>query len=400
MLIDIREIYTRGGYMFKYLRPTWVEIDLDNLEYNMKEIRRIAKSKEIIAVIKADAYGHGALEIAPILIKNGATRLAVALITEAMELRQGGIEAPIFILGYTPIDYAKEIIENDIEVTVYSYEYAEELSRIAVEYNKNIKIHIAVDTGMGRIGFLPVEESVKDVYKISKLSNIIIEGLFSHFSSSDEKEKEYTNKQMNKFIWFDNKLQEFGININIKHIANSAAVIDLPDTHLDAVRPGIIIFGCYPSEEVTKENINLKPVMSLKANITHVKNLPSGEFISYGRKFQTKRDSCIATIPIGYADGYTRLLFNKGKVIIKGQLVPIVGRICMDQCMIDVTGIDDVKIGDEVILMGESNGTRITAEDLAELLDTINYEVVCMISKRVPRVFVKDDKVVKIRNYV
>lgn len=400
MLIDIREIYTRGGYMFKYLRPTWVEIDLDNLEYNMKEIRRITKSKEIIAVIKADAYGHGALEIAPVLIENGATRLAVALITEAMELRQGGIEAPIFILGYTPIDYAKEIIENDIEVTVYSYEYAKELSQIAVEYNKNIKIHIAVDTGMGRIGFLPVEESVKDVYKISKLSNIIIEGLFSHFSSSDEKEKEYTNKQMNKFMWFDNKLQEVGINISIKHIANSAAVIDLPDTHLDAVRPGIIIFGCYPSEEVTKENINLKPVMSLKANITHVKNLPSGEFISYGRKFQTKRDSCIATIPIGYADGYTRLLFNKGKVIIKGQLVPIVGRICMDQCMIDVTGIDDVKIGDEVILMGESNGTRITAEDLAELLDTINYEVVCMISKRVPRVFVKDGKVVKIRNYV
>jgi alanine racemase len=386
--------------LFDYLRPAWAEINLNNLEYNMKEIKKISKSKEIMAVIKADAYGHGALDTAPVLLENGATRLAVAVITEALELRNGGIEAPIVILGYTPLSFATEIIENNIEATVYSYEYAEALSKEAVSCGKSVKIHIAVDTGMGRIGFLPTEESVNNVYKISKLSNLIIEGLFSHFSSSDEKDKEYTYRQAEKFLWFDNKLKELGVDINIRHIGNSAAVIDLPDLHFDAVRPGIIIYGYYPSNEVYKSCINLKPVMSLKANIIHVKNLPQGEYISYGRTFKTERESCIATIPIGYADGYTRLLSNKGKVIVKDRFAPVVGRVCMDQCMIDVTGIDGVKLGDEVILMGERDNLKLTADDLAEQMGSINYEVICMISKRVPRVFIKDGKVVKIRNYV
>lgn len=386
--------------LFDYLRPAWAEINLNNLEHNMKEIKKISKSKEIMAVIKADAYGHGALETAPMLLENGATRLAVAVITEALELRNGGIKAPIVILGYTPLSFAKEIIENDIEVTAYSYEYAKALSVEAAKCGKSVKIHIAVDTGMGRIGFLPTEESVNYVYKISKLSNIIIEGLFSHFSSSDEKDKEYTYKQAEKFLWFDNKLKALGVNINIRHIGNSAAVIDLPDLHFDAVRPGIIIYGYYPSNEVYKQSINLKPVMSLKANIIHVKNLPQGEYISYGRTFKTERESCIATIPIGYADGYTRLLSNKGKVIVKDRFAPVVGRVCMDQCMIDVTGIDGVKLGDEVILMGERDNLKLTADELAEQMGSINYEVICMISKRVPRVFIKDGKVVKIRNYV
>jgi alanine racemase len=388
------------GNLFDYLRPAWAEINLDNLEYNMKEIKKISNSKEILAVIKADGYGHGALEVAPVLLKNGADRLAVAVITEALELRKGGITAPILILGYTPLDFAKEIVENDIEITLYSYDYAEKLSKEAEKLNKKVKVHIAVDTGMGRIGFLPNEDSINDVYKISKLSNIIIEGLFSHFSSSDEVNKDYTKKQMKKFSDFDTKLKEKGVNINIRHIGNSAAVIDLPDMHLDAVRPGIIIYGYYPSDEVLQEKINLKPVMSLKASIIHVKTLPPGEYISYGRTFMTERESRIATIPIGYADGYTRLLSGKGKVIVNGKFAPVVGRICMDQCMIDVTEVDGVKQGDEVILMGESNNLSITADDLAKAIGSINYEVICMISKRVPRVYIKDDKVVKIRNYV
>jgi alanine racemase len=388
------------GTMFDYLRPAWAEINLDNLEHNMKAIKDVCRSKEIISVIKADAYGHGAIETAPIVLENGATRLAVAVITEALELRNGGITAPILILGFTPLNYAKEIAENDIEVTVYNYEYAEALSMEAKKYNKVIKIHIAVDTGMGRIGFLPNEDSVNHVYKISKLSNIIIEGLFSHFSSSDELEKKYTDKQMENFLWFDYKLKEKNVNINIRHIGNSAAVIDLPNMHLDAVRPGIIIYGYYPSDEVKKQNINLKPVMALKASVTHVKTLPIGESISYGRTFITERESRIATIPIGYADGYTRLLSGKGKVIINGKFAPVVGRICMDQCMIDVTGIEGVKQGDEVVLMGESGELSITADDLAEAIGSINYEVICMISKRVPRVFIKDGKVIKIRNYI
>jgi alanine racemase len=386
--------------VFINVRPAWAEINLDNFAHNMREIRRITKSKEIIAVLKADGYGHGALEAASVFLQNGATRLAVAVITEAEELRRGGVIAPIMILGHTPIEFAKEVIEYDIEITVYSFEDAEKFSKEAQKAGKNVKVHIAADTGMGRIGFLPTEESVENVYKISKLPNIIIEGLFSHFSSSDEKDKDYSTQQLQKFSWFDNKLKERNININIRHIANSAAIIDMPETHLDAVRPGIVLYGYYPSEEVTKENITLKPVMSLKANIIHVKWLPTGQYISYGRKFRTERKTCIATLPIGYADGYTRLLFEKAKVIVKGKFAPVVGRICMDQCMIDVTDIEGVDIGDEVTLIGETDGLKFTADDIAELLGTINYEVVCMINKRVPRVFIKDGKIVKIRNYV
>jgi alanine racemase len=386
--------------MFDYLRPAWAEINLDNLEYNLKEIKKLCKSKEMIGVIKADAYGHGAVETAPILLKNGVTRLAVAVITEALELRKAGIEAPIVILGFTPLDFGEAIVENDIEVTVYNYEYAEALSKIGQQFDKKIKVHIAIDTGMGRIGFLPNEESVNYVYKISKLSNIILEGLFSHFSTSDEVDKGYTEMQMEKYNWFDSKLRGKGVNVNVRHIGNSAAIIDLPQMHLDAVRPGIIIYGYYPSEEIIKDRLKLKPVMSLKASIIHVKTLPKGESISYGRTYVTDRESCIATVPIGYADGYTRLLSGKGKVIVNGEYAPVVGRICMDQCMIDVTGIDGVKQGDEVILMGESGELSITADDLAQAIGTINYEVICMISKRVPRVFIKEGKVDKIKNYV
>jgi alanine racemase len=386
--------------MFDYLRPAWAEINLDNLEYNLKEIKKLCKSKEIIGVIKADAYGHGAVETAPILLKNGVTRLAVAVITEALELRKAGIEAPIVILGFTPLDFGKAIVENDIEVTVYNYEYAEALSKIGQQFGKKIKVHIAIDTGMGRIGFLPNEESVNYVYKISKLSNIILEGLFSHFSTSDEVDKSYTEIQMEKYNWFDKKLKEKGVNINVRHIGNSAAIIDLPQMHLDAVRPGIIIYGYYPSEEILKDRLKLKPVMSLKASIIHVKTLPKGESISYGRTYITDKESCIATVPIGYADGYTRLLSGKGKVIVNGKYAPVIGRICMDQCMIDVTGIDGIKQGDEVILMGESEELSITADDLAQAIGSINYEIICMISKRVPRVFIKEGKVDKIRNYV
>lgn len=386
--------------MFRHLRPVWAEVDLDRLAHNMREIRKAAKSKDIIAVIKADGYGHGALDIAPVLLENGATRIAVAVLNEAVELRRGGLECPIMILGFTPPSLIDLILRYDIEQTVYSYELAHELSVLAQKKNKIAKIHIAVDTGMGRIGFLPNDESVEEVYKISKLPNIVIEGLFSHFSAADERNKEYTSMQFTKYNWFYDRLKEKDININMRHIANSAAIIDLPETHFEAVRPGIILYGYYPSNEVCKEKIDLKPVMSLKTNIVHIKKVPPGEYISYGRKFQTSKESIIATLPVGYADGYTRLLFNKAKVIVDAKLVPVIGRICMDQCMIDVTEVEGVKVGDEVILMGEQNGIKFTADDIAELLGTINYEVTCMISKRVPRVYVRQGKVVKIRNYV
>lgn len=386
--------------MTEKLRPLWAEINLDRIAHNMKEVVKISASKEIIAVIKADAYGHGALEVAPVLIESGATRLAVAVVTEALELRRAVKNAPIMILGYTPVSYVEEIVNNDIEVTAYDYDYVRQLSREADKYNKKVKIHIAVDTGMGRIGFLPTESSVEDVYKISKLPNIIIESVFSHFSSADEKDKEYTIYQFEKFNWFCKEIEAAGVKYNFRHIANSGAIIDLPQTHLDAVRPGIALYGYYPSKEVDVTKIDLKPAMSLKASIINLKRVPAGEYISYGRAYKTSRESVIATLPIGYADGYTRLLFSKGKVIVRGKFAPIVGKICMDMCMIDVTDIEGVELGDEVIIMGEENNIKYDADDIANNIGTINYEVLCSISKRVPRVFIKNGKVIEIRNYI
>jgi len=387
--------------LFRHLRPVWAEVDLDKLAYNMREIRRISKSKNIIAVVKADGYGHGAVDIAPVLLQNGANGLAVAVISEAVELRRAGIEAPIMVLGFTPPNLIDNLLRYDIEQTVINYEFAKELSNMARKKNKIAKIHIAVDTGMGRIGFLPNDRSVDEIYKISQLSNIEIEGLFSHFSSADEGDKEYTKLQVERFNDFYNKLKNLNIKINNRHIGNSAAIIDLPETHFEAVRPGIILYGYYPSNEVVKQKIKLKPVMSLKSNIIHIKTLPPGEHISYGRRFKTERESIIATLPVGYADGYTRLLFGKARVIVNGKFAPVVGTICMDQCMIDVTSIDGVELGNEVILIGEDDhNNKFTADNVAELLGTINYEIVCAINKRVPRVYIKGGKVIKVRNYV
>lgn len=386
--------------MFRHLRPVWAEVDLDKLAFNMREIRRVSRSKNIIAVVKADAYGHGAIDVAPVLLENGANRLAVAVISEAVELRRSGIECPVMILGFTPPNLIDDILKYNIEQAVYSYEFAKELSKMAQKKNKVAKVHIVVDTGMGRIGYLPNDESAEEVYNISKLPNIIVEGMFCHFSTADEHDKTYTYDQVRRFNDFYEKLKKKKVSINIRHIANSAAIIDLPETHYEAVRPGIIIYGYYPSEEVNKDNINLKPVMTLKTNVVHIKTLPPGEYVSYGRKYKTEIESVIATLPVGYADGYTRLLFEKGKVILRGSFAPVIGSICMDQCMIDVTGIDGVKVGDEVILIGEDENNKFTADIVAELMGTINYEIVCMISKRVPRVYIKEDKVVKIRNYV
>ncbi|AAK78472.1 alanine racemase [Clostridium acetobutylicum] len=386
--------------MFRHIRPVWAEIDLDNIAYNMQQIRRCSKSDEIIGVVKADAYGHGAVDVAPVLLENGANRLAVAVISEAVELRKSGIQCPIMILGYTPLSLVDSIIKYSIEQTVFSYDYAEKLSEAARQKNITLRIHIALDTGMGRIGFLPTEESVWEVYKISKLSNIIIEGIFSHFSTSDETNKEYTYAQLKKFEWFYNELRKKNIKINIRHIGNSAAIMELPETHFEATRPGIILYGYYPSNEVDKNKLNLKPIMTLKTNVVHIKKMMPGEYVSYGRKFKCERESIIATLPVGYADGYTRMLSGKAKVIINGNYAPVIGRICMDQCMIDITDLPSVQVGDEVVIMGESDDKKFTADDMAEIIGTINYEVICMISKRVPRVYIKNGEVVKIRNYV
>ncbi|SEF60441.1 alanine racemase [Caloramator fervidus] len=386
--------------MFKDFRPYYAEINLDNFRHNIREVKKLVKDKKIIGVIKANAYGHGAVELARILKEEGIKYFAVAVATEAFELRNSGFNESILILGYSSKNFIKEIVEKDITQTVFSYEYAKLISDEAVRQGKIARIHIKIDTGMGRIGFLPNDEAIEEIEKISKLPNIKLEGIYSHFSSADEKDKSFSNLQLERFIGILDKLEGKGILFDIKHMANSAAIIDLENSYFDAVRPGIMLYGYYPSNDVDKTKVNLKPVMTLKANIVHVKEVEKNTPIGYGRAFITERKSKIATLPFGYADGFTRLFFQKAKVIVNGKLCPVVGRICMDQCMIDVTECGEVNVGDEVIVMGNFDNTKNDADVLAERLGTISYEILCMVSRRVPRVYVEDGKIVCIKNYV
>ena len=386
---------------YKFNR-SWAEVNLDNIAHNVREIRRITNKKaEIMGVVKADAYGHGVLEVVRTLLNNGVTCLAVSMLDEAIQLRKSGIEVPILILSYTDPRRAEEIIINDVTQTVYSHDLAEALSAAAVKLGRNVKIHIKIDTGMTRVGFMPGYSAIKNVVQISKLPGIVIEGLFTHFASADETDKSYTYMQFERFMTICSELNRIGVYIPVKHAANSAAIMEYPEMHLDMVRPGIILYGMYPSNEVDKSKIDLKPAMTLKASVILVKDVEKDTCVSYGRVFTTKCESKIATIPIGYADGYTRLLTGKAKVLINGEYGPVVGKICMDQCMVDVTEMEkEVCIGDEVVLFGRQGDKEIRVEDLANAIGTVNYEIVCLIGKRVPRFYLQDGKISNVLNYL
>ncbi len=384
------------------MNRTWVEIDLDALAFNMRQVRKATNENAIItAVVKADAYGHGAEEVSRVLLENGADRLAVACISEAKQLRRNGFSVPILILGASEETDAAEIVENDVTAAVFSYSVAKAISEEAKRYGKISKVHIKVDTGMSRIGVVAGEDeenAFRNILKISKLPNIEIEGIFSHFSTSDEKISDYTERQLKVFLKFCDRLKNMGVDIPIKHIANSAAIMMYKKAHLDMVRAGIVLYGLYPSDEVDKTRLPLKPVMRMKSHITMVKEKEAGWGVSYGNEYITDRRTKIATIPVGYADGYTRSIAKEGKILVKNEIsAKIIGRICMDQCMIDVTNVNNINAGDEVTLFGAD---QITADDIAKWADTINYEVVCLISKRVPRIYIKGDKTVSARNYI
>ncbi len=386
--------------MEKIMRPVWAEINLDTIATNTKNIKKLIGDKELIAIVKADCYGHGAVDVVPTLLESGASRLAVAMLTEAIELRENNINAPIVILGYTPLYLGEELINYDIEQTVYDLDYAKELSKIAISLNKKAKIHIAIDTGMGRIGFLPGDDTVKTINEVYNLEGLEVIGIYSHFSTSDEKDKIYANEQLFKFKKVMGDLKAIGIEIPLKHISNSGAIIDMPETYLNGVRPGIILYGYYPSNEVSKDNISVKPALTLKAKIAHVKELHKDMYISYGKTFKTNKKTIVATLPIGYGDGYPRALSENAKVIVNGKFASILGRICMDQCMIDVTDIENVKTGDEVIILGEEGDLKFNADDMAKALGTINYEILCRIKSRIPRVYIKNKEVFKVRNTI
>lgn len=380
---------------------TWAEVDLDAIAHNIREIRKITNpSAQLMAVVKADAYGHGFLEVTKTLLENGADRLAVATLREGEQLRSRGVQVPILVLGALMEEDIEDYINFNITPNVFSYETAHAISYIAERKEKVTKIHIKLDTGMSRIGFLTGDNNqqvVDEIVKISKLPYIEVEGIFSHFSTSDEYDDTYTRLQFERFTDVVNMLEERGVHIPIKHICNSAAIMMYPEMHLDMVRPGVILYGMYPSDEVDKTKLKLKPAMTLKAKVTLVKEVEPGRGVSYGKDYITDRTTKIATVPIGYADGYLRRLAKEGKMIVHGQQVPIIGRVCMDQCMIDVTNVHNIERGDEVILFSD-NG--ITVDDLARWLDTINYEVTCVIGKRVPRIYKKNGKAVKVLNYL
>lgn len=379
--------------MFKdALRPAWVEIDLGNLDYNIKKIReKVGPNREIIGVIKADGYGHGSVMCAEVLRENGVKAFAVATLQEALVLRYSGAKEEIIILGLTPDMYVDTLVENNLTPVVCSFENAKAISEAAQEKNKVVSGLIAVDTGMGRIGYLPEEAefAIEDIKKMAQLENFKIKGLFSHMATADALDKSFSKEQEAKYKGFYKALVASGIDIETKTLANSASIMEIPSVYFDAVRPGIILYGCYPSHEVDKNQLSIKPVMSVKANIIHLKDVPEGFSVGYGRKFIADKPSKIATIALGYADGYPRPYSHEARVIVNGVLCPIAGNICMDQCMIDVSKVPNVKIGDEVVIMGTQGSHNILADDIADATGTINYEICCAFGQRLPKVYVK-----------
>ncbi|HSP47044.1 MAG TPA: alanine racemase [Clostridiaceae bacterium] len=373
------------------IRPTWAEVNLDQLMENVRNIRKHAKGKRVIAIIKADAYGHGAPEIARYMVEAGADEIGVAVITEALQLRKAGVTVPIMVLSYTPLDYAEEAIMNDISISCYHGDFVEELDRIAASLGKKALVNIKVDTGMGRLGFLPNDESMEEVVKMGSLQNIHLRSLFAHFASADSADKAYSEGQLRAYRAFRSGLDARGVAFEHYHHDNSAGIIEFGDEDFDSVRPGIILYGYYPSDEVQKGNVEVKPAMSLKSYIVQLKTVPKGTSISYGNTYYTEKESTkVATLPVGYADGYSRRLSSKGIVLIGGKKCPVLGRVCMDHIMVDVTECPDVREGDEAILMGSDGLNSMWADQIAEMTGTISYVVISAVSKRVPRVYFKD----------
>ena len=362
-------------------------IDLDAIEYNIEKMKEnLPEDTKLIVVAKADCYGHGALQTTSLLsLKEYVWGFAVATLDEAIVLRRGGITKPILVLGCIFPEQWIDALENNIRITVYAEELTKVLSDLAVKIGRKAYVHVKLDTGMGRIGFTPGKEGADKIEEISKLPNIVMEGLYTHFSKADEGDKSYTMKQVEAYTWMKEELAGRGITFSYYHCCNSAGIIDLKGAGQNLARAGISTYGMYPSEEVHKENVDLKPALELISHVAFVKWVDEGKMISYGGTYVTKRRTKIATIPVGYGDGYPRSLSNKGYMLIHGKKAPIIGRVCMDQCMVDVTEIEDVKFGDEVVLVGRDGDEYLSVETLSRLSDRFNYEFVCLMGKRIPR---------------
>lgn len=376
-------------------------IDLDAIEYNIEKMKEnLPEDTKLIVVAKADCYGHGALQTTSLLsLKEYVWGFAVATLDEAIVLRRGGITKPILVLGCIFPEQWIDALENNIRITVYAEELTKVLSDLAVKIGRKAYVHVKLDTGMGRIGFTPGKEGADKIEEISKLPNIVMEGLYTHFSKADEGDKSYTLKQMEAYTWMKEELAGRGITFSYYHCCNSAGIIDLKGAGQNLARAGISTYGMYPSEEVHKENVDLKPALELISHVAFVKWVDEGKMISYGGTYVTKRRTKIATIPVGYGDGYPRSLSNKGYMLIHGKKAPIIGRVCMDQCMVDVTEIEDVKFGDEVVLVGRDGDEYLSVETLSRLSDRFNYEFVCLMSKRIPREYIRRGEIQEQMDY-
>lgn len=380
----------------KITRPVWVEVNLDNYRHNIMSIKdQLKEGTKLCGVIKADGYGHGAVTLAGELLDMGVERLAVATLSEAVELRKVYGDVSIMVLGYTPISDYETVIEYSITQTIYTIEQGQALSDLSLKKGVKTLVHLKIDTGMRRLGIYADEMAYATIVKLFEMKGLSIEGAFTHFAVADEVDKSFTNMQVKLYNDLMDKLEENGYIIPIKHVSNSAAIIDCPDLNYNMVRAGIMTYGLYPSGDVDHERIKLKEVMSLKARLSYVKDIESGEGVSYGLIYKAAQKMRVGTLPLGYADGYTRMLTGKAEVLINGVRKPVVGRICMDQCMVDLDGVD-AKIGEVVTLFGEDGADRIAIDDVASWLGTINYEIVCMMGKRIPRVYIKDGQIVKV----
>ena len=378
----------------------WAEIDLQAIAHNVWELRRVTRPQaRLMVAVKGNAYGHGTVNVSRAAVAHGADALGVARIDEGVELRQAGLDVPILVFGYTPPSLAPRLIDYRLTQTVGSLDTARAYSDAIQNLGQTLTVHLKVDTGMGRLGLLPdsgqyassgmpaMGRALKEVLQIRQLPGLKLEGIYTHFASADSANKTFTRKQLSRFTRFLTELKDAGIDGLIRHAANSAAIIDLPESHLDMVRAGISLYGLYPSDEVGKDRIDLIPVMTLKARIIHLKQVAAGFKVSYGSTYTTSGPTTIATIPVGYADGYSRLLSNRGQMLVHGQRAPIAGRICMDLTMLDVGHIADVHLDDEVVIFGRQGKASLSADELAAHIDTINYEIVAALTARIPRVY-------------
>lgn len=383
-----------------YNARAWAEIDLDAIAHNVQSIKKLVGDAKILCVVKANAYGHGFFETAKTMLENGADILGVATFEEAKQLRLSGFMQPILVLGSVHTSLASDMVRYNISATITDELLARTMSKAAIQQNKQAKFHIKIDTGMSRLGFSANDEGIKKIKEICSLPYVCLEGLFTHLACADERDRAFTDAQYEKFMYVANSLEKDGITFTYKHICNSAGVVEYPEYHLDMVRPGIIIYGLYPDENISRDKLDLIPAMTVKARITRIDEKEENTPVSYGATYKTSKKAKLATVPIGYADGYLRCLSGTAVMSVNGIIVPVVGRICMDQCMIDVSAVNNINVGDEVIVFGNGGDKQITLEELAAKAGTVPHEILSLTGNRTPRVFIKDGKIIDVLTYL